>query len=227
MGIFGRMKTLLKANVNDLASKAEDPEKVLNQLILDMEDQLRKAKLQVRDAITDRKRLEKQLEAARIEADKWEKKAMTAVEAGRDDLAREALGRKQEQEELAAGFQTNLEQQASMVDDLRDSLRGLSDKIEEAKRKKATLVARMKRIEATNATEGTVASLNNTSAFDSFERSAAKIEDFEAEVEAHGELASDRDASDLEAKFRNIEKGHGNDDALAALKAKMARRDDD
>lgn len=227
MGIFGRMKTLLKANVNDLASKAENPEKVLNQLILDMEDQLRQAKLQVRDAITDRKRLEKQLEASNIKAQEWEKKAMRAVEAGRDDLAREALSRKHEQEELAAGFQANLEAQAAMVDELRDSLRRLGDKIEEAKRRKNSLVARAQRVEATQATEGTMRSLGNTSAFDTFEAHAGRIDDFEAEVEAHAELASDANTADLDAKFTRLEGKHGGDEALAALKAKMGYHDED
>ena len=152
MGIFGRMKTLLKANVNDLANKAEDPEKILNQVIADMEDQLRQAKLEVRDTIADRKRLEKQRDQALAKAKDWEQKAMKAVKAGRDDLAREALGRKQEQDELADQFQTSYEHQAQMADQLRGALRQLADKIEEAKRKKNVLIAKKKRIEAQTST---------------------------------------------------------------------------
>ena len=152
---------------------------------------------------------------------------MTAVEADRDDLAREALGRKQEQEELAESFQGNLETQAQMVDELRDSLRRLSDKIEEAKRRKNSLVARAKRVEATNATEGTMQSLSNTSAFDTFERSAARIENFEAEVDAHAELSGDARDADLEARFSSIERDSSKDDALAALKAKMGHGKDE
>jgi len=225
MGIFGRMKTLLKANVNDLASKAEDPERVMTQLIRDMEEQLGEAKIQVRDTITDQKKLEKQFESARKQAAEWERKAMVAVEAGRDDLAREALSRKQEQDELAAEFQENAERQKAAAAELRDALRGLASKIEEAKRKKGVLVAKQRKIETQNAISGTSGAVNSTSAFDSFERSAAKIEHMEAEVEASADLSDTLRDSELEQKFGKIEDDHGADDALAELKRKMGKSD--
>lgn len=221
MGIFGRMKTLLKANVNDLASKAEDPEKILNQVISDMEDQLRQAKLEVRDTIADRKRLEKQRDEALAKAKDWEQKAMKAVKADRDELAREALGRKQEQDELAAQYQASYEQQAEMSDKLRVALRQLSDKIDEARRKKNVLIAKQKRVEAQTTTATAAGAVNSTSAFDTFEAHASKIEDFEANVEAHAEIDSTIKDQELETKFSNLEATAGGDDALEALKRKM------
>lgn len=226
MGIFGRMKTLMKANVNDLASKAENPERVLNQLIRDMEDQLTAAKMQVRDTIADQKRLEKQLEQAQASAAEWERKAMTAINADRDDLAREALGRKQEADEQCAQYQSNLELQRANAEELKGALRQLAAKVEEAQRKKNVLIARQKRVEATNQMSTTATATSNTSAFESFERSAAKIENFEAEVEAHAEISETVKADDLDRRLHTLEEKHGADDALAELKAKMAQKND-
>ena len=111
MGIFGRLGTLLKANINDMISKAEDPEKILNQLILDMKDSLVTAKKQVAVAIADEKRLKKQLENELSMSSEWEKKAMMAVRAGKDDLAKEALMRKTEHDNLASEYQKQWELQ--------------------------------------------------------------------------------------------------------------------
>ncbi len=221
MGILNRMKTLIKSNVNDLASKAEDPEKILNQLILDMQEQLGEAKIQVRDTIADKKMLKKQLDAATEKAADWEKKAMLAVEAGRDDLAREALSRKQEKEQEAATLQDSYERLAANADQLADQLRQLSTKIDEAKRKKESLVARAKRVEAKNQMATTGNAISNNNAFDAFERNAEKIEEFEIQVEASGELSGSVQEQELEAKFSKLEKGSAMDDELAALKAKM------
>jgi phage shock protein A len=215
------MKTLLKANVNDLTSKAEDPELVLNQVIADMEDQLSQAKIEVRNTITERKMLEKKRDQARDKAQDWERKAMKAVEAGRDDLAREALSRKQECEERAAGFQANWEAQNAAVDKLRNALRQLATKIEEAKRKKNVLIAKKKRVEAQTSMATTAQAASDTSKFDTFEQHASKIEDFEANVEAHAELEDSVREAELETKFSALEDDHGADDALAALKEKM------
>ncbi len=225
MGIFGRMKTLMKANINDVTSKAEDPEKILNQLIIDMQEQLGQAKMQVRDTIADKKRLEKQHDDAVAKAADWEKKAMTAVKAGRDDLAREALTRKAEHDDLAAEFRAQSEAAQANVDELKSALRRLSEKIDEARRKKNTLIARSKRVEAQNNMATTAAATSDTSAFDAFERNAAKIEDFETSVEAHAELDQTFQEEQLSSKFRDLESKHGGDDALAELKAKMGLDD--
>jgi phage shock protein A len=221
MGIFGRLSTLLKANINEMISKAEDPEKILNQLILDMKDQLIEAKKQVAVAIADEKRLKKQLDNELYNAGEWEKKAMMAVRAGRDDLATEALRRKSEHDQLATEFQTQWEAQKSAADSLRESLRQLNNKIEEAKRKKNLLIARQKRAEAQKQIQETVSSLSNASAFDAFERMAGKIERMEAEAEASVELNRDMSGANLEDQFKSFERESEGNAQLAALKAKM------
>jgi phage shock protein A len=221
MGIFGRIGTLLKANINDLVSKAEDPEKILNQLILDMKEQLIEAKKQVAVAIADEKRLKKQLDNELHMAREWEKKAMMAIRAGRDDLAREALARKAEHDKLSSEYQAHWEAQKAASDKLRDSLRQLNNKIEEAKRRKNLLVARQKRAEAQKTIQETMSGLSDTSAFDTFDRMSQKIEQMEAEAEASAELAEGITGDNLASKFENLETDHGADEALLALKAKM------
>src|SRR5512144_255958 len=105
MGIFSRLGTLIKSNINDLISKAEDPEKMLNQVLVDMKNQLVEAKKQVAVAIGDEKRLKKQLDDQVAQAREWERKAMLAVQSGDDNLAREALMRQKEHEDLQVQFE--------------------------------------------------------------------------------------------------------------------------
>src|SRR5262245_62522682 len=105
MGIFAKLGTLLKSNINDLISKAEDPEKMLAQVLLEMQQQLVEAKKQVAMSIADEKRLQKQFETENDKAKEWERKAMLAVRANDDNLAREALTRKAEHENIANQYQ--------------------------------------------------------------------------------------------------------------------------
>lgn len=221
MGILDRFSRLLKANINDLISRAEDPEKILNQLILDMKENLIEAKKQVAVAIADEKRLKKQLDGELNLSREWEKKAMMAVRAGRDDLAKEALNRKSEHDQLATEFQAQWEAQKAAADSLREALRRLNNKIEEAKRKKNLLIARQKRAEAQKAIHQTMGRLNDSSAFDAFDRMEEKIVRMEADAEATAELADDLTGDSLSSEFADLEKQSVADDALAALKAKM------
>jgi phage shock protein A len=222
MGIFSRLGTLLKSNVNDLISKAEDPQKMLNQLVVDMQNQLVEAKKQVAVSIADQKRLEKQRDEQKDLSQEWERKAMLAVRAGDDTLAREALKRKGEHETQAAEFVKQAQLQKDAVDKLKDQLRTLNDKIEEAKRKKNILLARQKRAEAQKAIQDTMQGMSDTSAFDTFDRMAQKVDQIEAEADASAELGGELTGDTLQQKFKALESGSvGTDSALAELKAKM------
>jgi phage shock protein A len=223
MGIFSRLGTLIKSNINDLISRAEDPEKMLSQVLLEMQQQLVEAKKAVAVAIADEKRLQKQYNSELDKAKEWERKAMLAVRAGDDQLARQALIRKQEHENISAQYQQQWIAQKGAVDKLKDALRLLANKIEEAKRKKNILVARKKRAEAQRQIANTMQGLGDTSAFDTFDRMAEKINLLEAEAEAGAELAGEISGDTLESKFLQLESGgHGTeDDALSELKAKM------
>jgi phage shock protein A len=226
MGIFKRLATLLKSNINDLISKAEDPEKILNQLILDMKQSLIDARKYVAVAIADEKRLRKKLDKEMGKSKEWEKKAMMAVRAGRDDLAKEALSRKSEHTAIADEYQKQWELQKNATDKLRGSLKLLNNKIEEAKRKKDLLIARKKRADAQKHIQETMTGISDTSVFDTFDRMAEKIEQEEAEAEAAAELAGFASGDHLADKFTSLEAGHGVDDALAALKASMGMQEE-
>ena len=222
MGIFSRIGTLFKSNLNDLISKSEDPEKMLNQVVLDMQTQLVEAKKQVAVSIADQRRLEKQRDEQGDLGQEWERKAMLALRAGDENLAREALKRKAEHESQFAEFGKQAQLQKDAVDKLKDQLRALNDKIEEAKRKKNILIARQKRAEAQKTIQSTMSGLSDTGAFDTFERMSTKVDQIEAEAEAHVELGNELTGDSLQQKFKALESGSaGSDDALAALKAKM------
>ena len=223
MGILERIRTVLKSNINALISKAENPEKMLNQLIIDMNESLVEAKRQVAMAIADEKKLERQLLENRGMSGEWEGKAMLAVKAGKDDLAKEALVRKGEYDGYASGYQKEYDSQHAAVEQLKDALRQLSAKIEEASRKKNLLVARAKRAEAQKQIQSTMGSLSNTSSFDTFERMAEKVDQIEAEASALGEINKITGDQKLEDKFKELEGPASADAALEELKKKMAQ----
>ncbi len=221
MGIFARLATLIKSNLNDLISRSEDPEKMLNQVVIDMANQLIEAKKQVAVSIADEKRLAKQAEQEAANAAEWERRAMLAVKAGDDALAKEALNRKKEHDALATQLKDQWQKQKQAVDQLKTALRMLNNKIEEAKRKKGVLIARKKRAEAQRAIQETMSGMTNASAFETFDRMSQKIDQIEAEAEASSEIAEQYTGDVLADKFGKLEQESGADDELAALKRKM------
>lgn len=222
MGIWARISTLVKSNINHLISKAEDPEKILNQLILDMRSQFLEARKQVAVAIADEKRLKRQYEQELKKSQEWEKKAMVAVKAGRDDLARQALSRKSEHDAIAEQFQEQWMLQKQAADQLREALGQLNKKIQEASRKKNLIIARQKRAEAQKKIHDTMSGLGDNSAFDAFSRMEEKVDRIEAEAQAAAELGGEVSGDALAAEFDALESSASvQDDALSALKAKM------
>jgi phage shock protein A len=224
MGIFSRLRTVIAANVNALISKAEKPEKMLNQLLTDMNEQLIDSKKAVAMAIADEKRLEREMNAQSAQASEWERKATLAVQAGKDDLAKEALLRKQEYDNYYQEYGKQWEAQKEAVERLKNSLRELQRKIEEAQRKKNLLIARAKRAEAEQKIQDTMSGMDNSKAsFDTFDRMSQKVDEMEARADASRELSSLTADESLEKKFAELEKSDTNADTLLAdLKAKMA-----
>ena len=224
MGIFTKLSTVIKSNINDLISKAENPEKMLNQIILDMRDQLAKAKREVAAAIADERKLKAQLETEVKQQRDWQHRAMLAVKEGRDDLAKQALLRQQEHAERAQVLQQTWEAQAAETEKLKGSLRQLNDKIEEAKRKRNLLIAKQKRAQAQRRIHETMSGLSDTSAFEAFNRMADKIEEEERQSVAHAEVNAELGGDTLESEFLRLESGPGGadvEDQLLALKADM------
>ena len=224
MGIFQKLSTLLKSNINDLIARAENPEKMLNQIILDMRDQLAKAKREVAAAIADERKLRAQLDDEIKQTRDWEHRAMLAVKEGRDDLAKQALIRQQEHAQRAQTIEQTWSAQAQETEKLKGSLRQLNDKIEEAKRKRNLLIAKQKRAQAQKRIHETMSGLSDTSAFEAFNRMAEKIEESERRSLAQAEVNEALAGDTLEQDFLRLESGYGDSDVdgrLQALKQEM------
>ncbi len=224
MGIFQKLSTLLKSNINDLIARSENPEKMLNQIILDMRDQLARAKREVAAAIADERKLRVQLNDEAKQTRDWEHRAMLAVKEGRDDLAKQALIRQQEHAHRAAALEQTWGAQAQETEKLKASLRQLNDKIEEAKRKRNLLIAKQKRAQAQRRIHETMSGLSDTSAFEAFNRMAEKIEDSERRTLAQAEVSEALAGDTLETEFLRLEAGYGDadvEDRLLALKQEM------
>ena len=224
MGIFDRFSALLKSNINDLISRAEDPEKMLTQILVDMRGQLVKAKQQVASAIADEKRLRDQADAEYKQAQDWERRAMLAVQESRDDMAKQALVRHGEHMSHGQQLEQTWEQHRLETEKLKNSLRDLNDKIEEAKRKKNLLIARQRRAQAQQRIAETMSSLSEKSAFEAFARMEERIETNERQIRAHAEIEEEFTGDTLQRDFKQLEKGAVGvsvDNQLLALKQKM------
>jgi len=220
MGILQRLSLLIRSNLNDAISRGENPEKVLNQVILDMREQLARAKQEVAVAIADERKLKAQVEEERRQAEEWERRAILAVREGRDDLARQALLRQQEYAERAAALEETWRRQAAETEKLKNALRELNDKIEEAKRKKNLLIAKQKRAQAQKRIHETMAGLSDRSAFEAFDRMAERIEEEERRALAAAEVSETLTGDTLEREFARLEVA-GVDQRLFALKQRL------
>jgi phage shock protein A len=222
MGIFTKFSTLIRSNINDLIARAENPEKMLNQIIIDMREQLTKAKQEVAVAIADERKLKAQAEDEARQSQEWERRAMLAVRESRDDLARQALMRQQEFGQRAQTLYETWQKQAEETERLKDSLRQLNAKIEEARRKKNLLIAKQKRAEAQRRIHETMAGLSDRSAFEAFDRMADRIEQNERLALANAEVTEELSTGDqLEKEFKSLETGDNADERLLALKRQM------
>lgn len=235
MGILGRMNDIVRSNLNELVAKAENPEKLLKQAILDMEDHLRKARKQVIDTIASEKLMEKKRLAVLDEASRWERRAEMALRAGDDDLARQALVRKQERVQTAGTMEEQVRIQREYVGALKQSVASLEDRLRDAKARKNALIARAQAARArqqsakiSSSKEGKLTA--ESRAFDTFDRMEDKILELEAKVEAQMEVASYDSVSvkdeSLSSKFSELEKDMGMEEQLEELKKKIAQDKD-
>ncbi|MBI4545959.1 MAG: PspA/IM30 family protein [Gemmatimonadetes bacterium] len=221
MGIFQKLSMLIRSNINDAIARAENPEKMLNQIITDMREQLARAKQEVAVAIADERKLKAQVDEEQKQAADWEHRAMLAVREARDDLAKQALLRQQEHAERALALDETWRRQAVETEKLKGSLQQLNDKIEEAKRKKNLLIAKQKRAQAQRRIHETMAGLSDRSAFEAFERMAERIEESERRAVAAAEVQETLTGDTLEKEFARLETGDSVDQRLLALKTRM------
>lgn len=220
MGILDRISTILRSNINAALDKAEDPEKMLDQIIRDMASAIEEAKGQVAGVIAQEKQLEAEKGNAERSAAEWGQRAERAVKAGRDDLAREALRRKKDFEGIATTYQQQYDTQHQMVVKLRSQLDLLIRKYEDAVRNKDVMIARHRTAIAQRNVNKQIAAMSGLDHSSEISRMDRRIREMEARASAEAELASGG-ASSLEDQFAQLEAGDDMDDELKALKSKM------
>jgi len=216
MSLLERVSSLVRANVNEMLDKAEDPEKMIKQYLIDMHNQLIQVKTQVAAAMADEQKLYQRYMDAQNQSNDWQHKAELAVQKSDDDLAKQALQRRNSFQETSDGFKAQYDEQKKEVDILKDSLQKLESKIQEADTKKDLLIARSHVADTQNLVHATTDRLAGTSALDGFDRMEDKVRQKEAMASASAELERDP----LEDKFAALEKTDDLDRQLAELKGK-------
>ena len=217
MGLLDRLSRLLRANLNAFLSDAEDPIKILDQSVADMQEDLVKLRQAVAIAIASQKRLENQANQAREQIQNWLSRAELALKKGEDDLAREALSRKKTFQETFESLTNQFQSQNGQVEKLKKSLLLLERKIAEARTKKDMLKARAQAAKAQQKIQSAVGDLGGKSAMAAFERMEDKVEALEASGQAALELAGE----DLESKFAALEGGDDIENELEKLRSQL------
>jgi phage shock protein A len=218
MSLLDRVSTLLRANLNDLVEKAEDPERMLKQVVLDMENQLMQVKTQVAIAIADQHLLEKKKAEHELQAGEWRRKAELAVQKGQDDLARAALERALSQDQLAIGFTTQAEDQKHEADNLRQALHKLEQKLTETRAHCEMLIAEHRRAKVVGRAAKAQHVVGNDQE-NTIGRMKSKVHVTAAENAAATEVLN---PVSLEDKFRTLESEDQVELMLKELKSKVA-----
>jgi phage shock protein A len=216
VGLLDRVSTLVRSNLNDLIDRAEDPEKVIKQLLIDMNNQLIQVKTQVAAAIADEKRLQARYEEAQRQSDDWQRKAELAIDKGEDDLAKQALQRRNTYAQTSEGLKEQWQAQSASVQMLKDGLRQLQNKIEEAEAKKELLIARSRSAKAQEQMHRTLGGIQSVGGLSEFERMERRVEEQEARAQAYTDISRDS----LDEKFAALETESEVDRQLRELKEK-------
>lgn len=217
MNIFERVVRIFKSYANALVSAAEDPEKILEQTVIEMNEDLVKLRQASAQVLASQKQLENKYNTAQKNADDWYGRAKLALQKGEENLAREALKRRKDYEDNARALKTQLDQQKTVVEKLISNTRLLESKIQEARSKKDTLKARAQSAKTASKVNEMLGTVNTSGALSAFERMEEKVTALEAEADALNQLSTD----DLAGKFALLEGGGAVDDDLAALKQEM------
>jgi len=216
--MMDRFFRVVKSNVNNVLSNLEDPEKVLEQAVADMQTDLVKIRQAYAEISATQKRMEKQKEAADKMAVDWYKRAQLALGKGDEELAREALSRRQIQVEVAEGIAKQMALQGASIDKLYSSMQSLELKITDAKREKDAMIARAKTAKASTQVNDMLSNLSGSNSMEAFERMKAKMETMEAKAEVAGELAASSSGANLEDRFKQLEGNSAVDDELEMLR---------
>ncbi|MDB5035375.1 MAG: phage shock protein A-like transcriptional regulator [Chlorobi bacterium] len=218
MSIFGRMSDIFKANINDLLDRAEDPEKMIKQMVIEMEEAVNKATIAVGSAIANEKSLERQYTKQLAQVNDWQQKAVQAVGAGRDDLAKQALERKNTIQRNVTDLERMYGEAKTSATQLRGQLDQLKSKLDEARMRQNTLIARSQAAKAKKQIAQSFSGIGSD-AFSKFDKLEQRVEKTEAEADAFAQLAGEN--TSLDDQFRQLGTSSAADDELAALKAQL------
>ena len=216
MALLERVSTLVRANLNDLIDKAEEPEKMIKQVILDMQNQLLQVKTQVAIAIADQHLLEKKRKENADKVTEWMRKAELAVDKKEDDLARASLQRVESYRDLSENFTQQVSDQKAQVENLKSALRKLDQKLTEAEAKADVLMAQQRRARAVTKASDARMAMGDSSKAATFDRMKRKVAHSEAVSEAKAEIAG----SDINDRLAALEKEDRIEQLLAELKQK-------
>lgn len=233
MGIFDRMGKVISSNFNSLLDKAEDDKKLIELNVEEMGEQLKQARQEVISAVAAEKQLKKKLDELQADVERWDKRAELALKGGDEDLTREALKQKRRVMKEAENAEKARAEARNQALEMKEELDRMDKKLEEVKMRKGTLAARAQQAKAGSGAEG-LGAKSGSSAFNNFRALEEKIEGKEAETAAMSEVEDaigTTERQDLEAKFRDLERGLGGkpgksgdsevDEDLAALKKRI------
>lgn len=222
MGIFARLSDLLKANVNDLVDRAEDPEKMVKQIILDMQKELGTSTQALGKAVASERMAEKQYKNAVATSKKWEDNAKAALNAGDTELAKKALANKVKVDEDVTNYKEMYETISNQTDAIREQVELLKSKLEEAKSRQAMLIARSQMADTQKNLAKSLGGMDSSSSFDKMNKMEDKIVRKEAEAQAFAEIAgSDLDSG--EDEFTKLQTDSKVDNELQRLMAEMGQ----
>ncbi|MBD2357690.1 PspA/IM30 family protein [Tolypothrix sp. FACHB-123] len=217
MEMMKRILRVVRANVNSLLNSTEDPEKVLEQTVLEMQENLMQLRRGVAGAIAIQKRTERQAAAAESTSEEWYRRAQLALQQGNETLAREALTKRRVYQDTAKALSSQRAEQTDLVDKLKQDMRTLELKIAEAKTKKDLYIARARSAEASFRLQEMLSGVSSTSSLNAFERMEEKVLQIEAKSEAIAQLGGD----DLQKKFAALDSSNDIDTELAAMKVQV------
>jgi len=228
MNLFDRFSRVAKANLNNVLKNMEDPEKILNQAMEDMQSDLVKVRQSYAEITATQRRLLKQKEQADALAQDWYQRAQLALQKENEGLAKEALTRRQQQVDEANNLQEQIDFQNASIDKLYEGMQALESKILEAKSKKEQMVARARTAQSTQKVNDMLGGMSGTTSMDAFNRMEEKVEALEAAAEVSAEMGSvggnmlpGSSASSLEKEFKALESSDSVDDELQKLKGML------
>lgn len=222
MSIFERITDLVKSNINDLIDKAENPEKMVKQIIIDMEEQLRKSTQGLGTAMGSLNQVKKQLENAKEQSSVWQSKAKTCLEQGNEELAKKALENKVQQDKMVKQYQEMCTSMETQVNEIKSQVDILKQKLEEARSKQAMLVARSQMADAKSQMAKTLGNMDSKSAFAKMDKMEQKVAQKESDADAFAEVSGMQETNS--DPFINMEKENAINEELEKLKKEMNKQ---